>query len=124
MVIKCVMESGELLAPGEKKSDETGCKISECKLINGKPSTIVESAVCPAIPTDCPAKFLVPDQTGCCQVCSKPEKLSKIEKYFILFLKTSLLRKLCCHFLVEQTLWAWLSFIYLEMPPVRMLNLS
>ena len=92
------MESGELLAPGEKKSDETGCKISECKLINGKPSTIVESAVCPAIPTDCPAKFLVPDQTGCCQVCSKPEKLSKIEKYFILFLKTSLLRKLCCHF--------------------------
>merc|ERR1712106_209985 len=37
--------------------------------------TIVESAVCPAIPSDCPARFLVPDQTGCCQVCSRPEKL-------------------------------------------------
>jgi len=71
----CVMENGDLLAPGERKTDETGCKTTECKLISGKPSTIVESAVCPAIPSDCPPQFLVPDKTGCCQVCSRPEKL-------------------------------------------------
>eukprot|EP00092_Neocalanus_flemingeri_P040141 GFUD01043724.1.p1 GENE.GFUD01043724.1~~GFUD01043724.1.p1 ORF type:complete len:1350 (-),score=300.80 GFUD01043724.1:29-4078(-) len=71
----CVMENGDLLAPGERKTDETGCKTTECKLINGKPSTMVQSAVCPAIPSDCPPQFLVPDQTGCCKVCSRPEKL-------------------------------------------------
>jgi len=75
VVTHCVMEDGELLSPGERKTDSTGCRTTECKLISGKPSTIVESAVCPEIPADCPAQFLVPDRTGCCQVCSKPEKL-------------------------------------------------
>ena len=86
MVTHCVMENGDLLAPGERKSDETGCKTTECKLINGKPATIVESAVCPAVPSDCPSQFLVPDNTGCCQVCSRPEKLSKFPVSFSKFL--------------------------------------
>ena len=94
----CVMENGDLLAPGERKTDETGCKTTECKLISGKPSTIVESAVCPEIPSDCPPQFLVPDKTGCCQVCSRPEKLSKFLISFCWYLKKlSFFRKLCCH---------------------------
>jgi len=71
----CVMAAGEILAPGEKKTDETGCKVTECKVVGGEPTTVVESPVCPTLPADCPAQFVVPDQTGCCQVCSRPEKL-------------------------------------------------
>ena len=74
------MENGEQLAPGERKTDESGCKTTECKVTKGKFSTVVESAVCPPIPSDCPAQFIVADQTGCCTVCSRPEKLSKFQE--------------------------------------------
>lgn len=75
VITHCVMESGELLSPGETKTDGNGCTKTVCKIINAKPTLVVESSVCPAVSQDCPPQFLVPDETGCCQVCKQPEKL-------------------------------------------------
>ena len=98
VITHCVMESGELLSPGETKTDGNGCTKTVCKIINAKPTLVVESSVCPAVSKDCPPQFLVPDETGCCQVCKQPEKLSKTKK--CLNLSPVLLwkfRELCCY---------------------------